>query len=260
GRVDQLLYTGEKFSIEGKQPLFYGGELVYSVKQAKANLEIIKTDYERVKNELLLQVKKAYYSLDKSVKALGVQARLQKRTDEFYNITRSGYEAEVIAQIEFLEVTSQNNQAKFQVASAEEDISIANLLLQQAMNVNSEIDIVGTREPRIIKLSLEDCFNLAYLNRPEIKIARLSMEYFGYEKKIMQARANLPRVDLMGSYGNAREDYVWDDNPGQAPRQLGPEFYFGGKISIPFWGSTLNYSAVKEQWQPVVRTQGRIQA
>ncbi|GAF81708.1 unnamed protein product, partial [marine sediment metagenome] len=98
------------------------------------------------------------------------------------------------------------------------------------------------------------------LNRPEIKISQLSMEYFRYEKKIRQARVNWPRVDFLGSYGNTEEDYVKDDiNLTDAttndPRGLGPEYYFGAKISLPIWGSTFGYSYTEEEWQPVVQTE-----
>ena len=254
GRVSGRYYDGNKISIEGKQPLFYGGELVASVRQAKVNKEIVKTDYDRIRNEVILQVKKAYYSLDKAGKALGIQENLHDRAEELYNMTEAGYNGEVIAQVEFLEVSSQYNQTNFQVASAREDRAMANLILQQAMNVDREIRIVSLGEPKIINLSLEDCFNLASLNRPEIKISRLSMEHFELEKKIMDARAFWPRVDLLGMYGNMREDFIQYDRDEQPPRTLGPEYYVGTKVSLPIFGSTLGYSFTKEDWQPIVRT------
>ena len=255
GQVVERYYDGEKITFEGKQPIFYGGELIFSVKQAKINLEVVKTDFGRIKNEMILQVKKAYYSLDKSKKTLKIQSKLYKRTKEFYDIARGGYEAGVVSYIEFLEVNSKYNQINFQVVSAEEDLSVANLLLQQAMNIEEEVEIAEVGEPGITELNLEDCFNLAYLNRPEIKIRRLFFEYFEYEEKIAKARANFPRVDLLGSYGNTREDFLVQDLANRDhPRGLGPEYYVGTKISLPLWGSTLGYSYTQEDWQPVVQT------
>ncbi|UCD55304.1 MAG: TolC family protein, partial [Candidatus Omnitrophota bacterium] len=259
GRVNDRMYTGDKYIVEGRQPVFYGGELVFSVRQAKVNLEIVESDYDRIKNDLILQVKKAYYTLDKAKKALAIQGKLQNRAKMLFDMVKAGYEAAVIPQIEFLKISSQYNQANFQVISAKEDISVARLLLQQAMSIEEEIEIEGVKKPEIIKLDLEDCFNLASLNRPEIKISQLSLEYFKYEKRIRQARVNWPRVDFLGSYGNTEEDYVGDDiNTSAAgdknPRDLGPEWYFGTKISLPIWGSTFGYSYTEEEWQPVVQT------
>src|SRR4030042_5488984 len=107
GKVTSRNYAGAKIALEGKQPIFYGGELVFSVRQAEVNLEVVKTDYERIKNELVLQVKKAYYSLDKTKKALGVQRKLCNRTSEFNDIAKAGYGANVISRLEFLKVSSQ---------------------------------------------------------------------------------------------------------------------------------------------------------
>ena len=255
GKVDQRYYTGSKFNIEAKQPIFYGGELIFSVKQAKVNLEIVRNDYDRIKNEVTLQVKKAYYSLDKTKKALEIQKELNKKAKHIFDISKIAYEAGAIAQLEFLKVNSQYNQTNFQKISAVEDLSMSNLLLQQAMNIDEEIEIVLIPQPKTIALNLSKCYGLAFLNRPEIKISQLSLEYYEYEKKIMRARSDWPRVDLLGMYGNMREDYTQDDiNPGENPRGYGPEYYFGTKVSVPFWGSTLDYSYTKESWQPIVRT------
>ncbi|MFH1593595.1 MAG: TolC family protein [Candidatus Omnitrophota bacterium] len=255
GQVAGAYYEGEKITFEGKQPLFYGGELVFSVRQAKVNLKIVKNDYDRIKNELILQVKKAYYSLDKAKKALLIQEGLYRGTKKLYEMARAGYEVDVFSEVEFLKVTSQKYQADFQSTSAREDLSIANLLLQQAMNIDEEIEIREVPEPEIVDLALDTCFSLARLNRPEIKISRLSLEYFDYEKKIMGARASWPRVDFLGMYGNSKEDFLSRDMvTGRDPRQRGPEFYYGFKASLPVWGSTLGYSFMEESWQPVVQT------
>ena len=129
--------------------------------------------------------------------------------------------------------------------------------MQQALNIDEDINIVEVKSPRRITIELEDCYTLAYLNRPEIKINHLSIEYFKYEKKILQARSNFPRVDFLGMYGNMREDYVKGDmgnstGTGLDPRGFGPEYYVGVKATIPIWGSTAGYSLTQEDWQPVV--------
>jgi len=255
GKVSGRYYDGRKIAFEVKQPLFYGGELIFSMEQAKVNMEIVKTDYDRIKNDLILQVKKAYYNLDKTGKALLIQEKLHEEAERIYDITEIAHEEGVIPEIEFLKVGSQYNQTSFQLASAGEDVAVADLILQQAMNAEGSVGIIPLNNPRIITLSLQDCFDLAYLNRPEMKINNLSLEHFEYEKKIMEARAHWPRIDLLGMYGNMREDFVSGDaDDGRIPRQLGPEYYFGTKVSLPVWGNTLGYSFTKEKWQPVVRT------
>jgi len=255
GIVDEKDYEGRKMIIEGKQPLFYGGELIFSIKQAIVNLEIVKEDYERIKNEMILQTKKAYYSLDKAKKTLDIQKKLRDKTKKFLDIEKAAYEAEVIPQIEFLKLYSQHNQSIFQVTSAEEDLALANLILQQAMSVDEEIDIAEVQKPSIIDIRLDECIEVANLNRPEVKISMLSLEFIDYERKITRARSDWPRVDFIGSYGNTMEDFVSKElAEGVEQRNLGPEYYVGAKVSMPIWGSTLGYAFAKESWQPVVST------
>jgi len=255
GIVDEKKYEGTKLIMEGKQPLFYGGELVFSIKQAVVNLEIVKEDYERIKNELILQVKKAYYSLDKANKTLVIQKGLRDKTKRFLDIEKTAYEADVIPQIEFLKLYSQHNQSIFQVTSAEEDLALANLILQQAMSVDEKIDIAEVQKPNVIDIKLDECIEVANLNRPEVKISMLSLEFIDYERRITRARSDWPRVDFIGSYGNTMEDFVSEElAEGVEQRGLGPEYYVGAKVSMPIWGSTLGYAFAKESWQPVVST------
>ena len=47
GRINGLRYIGRKQTIEGQQPVFHGGELLYTMKQSEVNLEITKNDYNR---------------------------------------------------------------------------------------------------------------------------------------------------------------------------------------------------------------------
>jgi outer membrane protein TolC len=100
------------------------------------------------------------------------------------------------------------------------------------------------------------------MNRPEIKISTLTVEYNKYEKRIARAKG-WPKIDGMGSWGLAKELYiaednqptwdatngVWNYNP---YRKLGPQWYWGIKASMPIGGSTFEYSVTRERWVPVV--------
>ncbi len=257
GEIDKKAYEGRRTLVEGSQPIFHGGELVFTVSQARINLEIVENDYERIKNGLILKVEKAYYSLNKAIKFIEIQRKLHEKARELNGFINRGYEAKAVSKIEFLNVSSKYNQVNFQFISAEENVSLALLMLQQAMNTEEDIDIMPTEEPEVRgDISLDDCYTLAYTNRPEMKINYLMAEYYLYEKKIMGARS-WPRVDAMGAYGYAIEDFRNKDQRGAraaSGHKFAPEWYVGLKVKVPFLGNTLGYSVTKERWQPVVRT------
>lgn len=258
GRVSDGDYLGRKQYIEGQQPIYHGGELYFTMKQAEVNLQIAKNDHQRVKNDLVLQVKKAYYTLEKATENAILQHALSKEVEKMCSVASKGYEAGVVARVEYLNVNSQTSQLKYQLASADGDVSIAELILKQVMNVNlrDNFGIVPSPELKKITLDFEKTMQDAFTNRPEIKANALMVTYYNYGKGIANAKS-LPRVDLLGQWGVAWEDYVAGESNllGLEPRRnLQPQWYAGIKVGVPFAGSTAEYSFTREEWTPVVQT------
>lgn len=261
GRVSAREYTGRKQFIEGQQPVFHGGELFYTMKQAEVNLEVVKNDYARIKNDIILQVKKAYYTFLKAKENLEFQKALFEEVARISDMVDKQYEAGVLPKLELLNVASQASQVNFQFISAEGDKAVAELILKQAMNVDpkGKMDIRPRFGIRKISADFEKVLQAAMLNRPEMKINTLMLTYYNYEKNIAKAKG-WPKVDLMGNWGLMKEEFASEDRlgPPAGTTALDPDvkleqqWYAGFKVSMPFWGSTGEYSWTKEQWVPVV--------
>jgi outer membrane protein TolC len=267
GKVNGQRYTGRKQYIEGQQPLFRGGELYYTMKQAEVNMEITRTEYSKIKNELVLQVKKGYYTLAKSKENLALQRELWASVERIYDMVKKQEEANITSKIEVLNVNSQKSQVGYQFASAEGDVEVAELILKQAMNVDPnmgvdvEIDLVFKK----VGVDYGKALSAALANRPEMRINTLMLDYYNYGKRIAKAKGSL-KVDLMGNWGLAKEEYAYPDNgiinATQNPdgsytqwyqdQKLQQQWYAGVKASVPIWGSTAEYSYPREQWVPVV--------
>jgi outer membrane protein TolC len=91
-----------------------------------------------------------------------------------------------------------------------------------------------------------------------MKVNTLMIDYYNYGKGIAKAKF-WPKVDLLGSWGLAKEEYSSEDAVGaedqlngDPDRKLVQQWYAGLKMSMPIWGSGLEYSLTKEQWVPVV--------
>ena len=261
GRVYGRRYYGRKQYVEGQQPIFHGGELFNTLKQSEKNYEITKNEYDRIKNELILQVKKGYYSLEKARENLALQRDLVQEVEKRFAIVTKAYEAGVIPKLEHLNVTSQTSQTRYQIASAECDVSIAELILKQAMTLEmrESIEIKPSPEFKKVKIDFETALRAAFTNRPEMKIKSAMIEYQVYGIKIAKAKG-WPKIDLLGNWGLAKEEYLSED-AGQTPasgtdtnvdRKLEQQWYAGVKASMPFWGSTAEYQWMREQWVPVI--------
>jgi outer membrane protein TolC len=167
--------------------------------------------------------------------------------------------------VEFLNVSSQLSQVKGQLVSANGDIDIAELILKQAMNIDprQKVEIQPLSEFVRVDVDYGDALRTAYLSRPEMKINRSLIDYYEFGTRVARGKG-WPKIDILGSWGLAKEEYTpadncWDNDPGnansgyQAPnRKLEQQWYAGIKASVPLWGSTLEYSHTREQWVPVV--------
>lgn len=255
GRVQGKLYTGKKEYVEGQQtiPLLQGVEAYYVMKQAEVNLKVTKEEYTKTKNELVFQVKKGFYALLKAKENLKIQAELEGEVDRILDMVNRQHEANVASKLELLNVSSQASQVKYQLASAEGDESMAELVLKQTMDVDyrERIRIEPSLEFKKVDIDFERVLNAAFLNRPELKVNLLTVEYSKYEKDIAKAKG-WPKIDIMGNWGLAKEEFASEDLGTSVDQKLEQQWYAGFKVGVPIWGSTGEYSITKEQWVPVV--------
>ncbi len=253
GRVNGRRYVGRKQYIEGQQPIFHGGELYYGNKQAEVNLEVTRHDYNRAKNDLILQVKKAYYSFEKAKENRVMQKGLSVEVEKVFEMVSKSFANGTISKLEMLNVASQSGQIRFQLASAEGDVSVAELILKQAMNMDpkEDIDIEANLEFNKIIVDYEKALAAALLNRPEVKVNTLMTDYYIYGVNMARAKGWM-KLDFMGQWGHAKEEFVSQDLGQDPDRKLESQWYAGIKGSMPFWGNTAEYSYTKEEWTPVV--------
>jgi outer membrane protein TolC len=257
-------YLGHKYKVELKQNLFDGMEKWFAIQQADTNLDIAKLEKEQMRNEVIEEVKKGYYNLDKSIKAHVIQLESQEITDGYWDIVSKMDEQELVAKVEYLKVRGQALQADFQALSSEENVSLAEMVLFHAMGIEPEenIKIKPVESPEtLLSIGLKNCYALALVNAPGFQIKGKTIEYYNFERKMKKARA-WPKVDFNGSFGAAYEnfqplnlpsDYVGDaSGPSRSGRKMQAEWYAGVKTSVPMWGNTVEHNYVREMWAPTV--------
>ncbi|MGB2651490.1 MAG: TolC family protein, partial [Candidatus Omnitrophota bacterium] len=259
-------YRAQKYAVEVKHTAFDGFKTWYELRQQQANLVTTKLERQKIVNEIIDDTKRAYYSLDKSGKNLSLQAAHKKRVNDFYNIMEKAYQEELVSHMDYLNVKGLNLQTNFSYISAGEDIELAELVLFQAMNLepNQHIKIKSIPKPtKLLSIGLENCYMLAFANNPNYRVKVNTIKYYDFERKMMKAEG-FPKIDFNASFGASYEMYQPMNSPndvkkssiaGQPIRKdisWEPEWYAGGKGSIPVWGSTLEYNYVREHWAPTV--------
>jgi outer membrane protein TolC len=260
GQIYGRRFYGKSTAVDLQQTAWHGGEYMYTMMQAQTNLKMVSREYARLKNDLVLQVKKAYYTLIKSKENLAFQDDLSRETAKIREAVDKQFESGVGTNLEFLNVSSQANQVKFQLMSAKGDLEIAGLILKQAMNVDIKetIDVEPLKEFKKVDVDFDKALKDALVYRPEMQIDSLKLQFSIYELRIKKAKA-WPKIDFIGSFGMAKEEYISKDqgvDPASgtvdADQKMLQQWYAGIKCSVPMWGSTGEYSYTKEVWAPVV--------
>lgn len=268
GEVNGRNYRGVKEYIEGQHPIYHGGELWFTQRQAEMNLKIVKEECNRIKNDLVLMVKKNYYTLAKAIENLRLQTELKEKVDAIHAVVMKAYDDHIVSRLEYLNINAQQSQISYQLASAKGDVDVARLIILQTMNLDPKENL--EIEPKLafkkVDIDYDKALRVALVNRPEIKINSMMIEYYSYGKSIAKAKG-WPKIDLMGNWGLAKEGYIGIDNQAQRvavsstntagvymdpDRRLEQQWYAGFKASMPLWGNTVEYSMTREQWQPVV--------
>ncbi|NQT75143.1 MAG: TonB family protein [Candidatus Omnitrophica bacterium] len=242
-------FTDEEYKVKFEYPLYYGWRLKYAVEQAIANMEASRHNYDKVLEDLRGEVETAFYSYLATKINERLQHSLLKDTEEVFDIAKKRFDLGLSTKAEFLQVESQMRQITYQVTSSENDLALAELTLAQAMNVEDtgklkdviDIDIdMMDLGPIDIGVELEECVELAFKNRPDLKAREHMVQFNEYEQKIAKSRDQL-KVDLTGSYGRSGGAYESET------MELGTDWYVGLKVSKPIGGNTLSTSYTEDK-------------
>ena len=254
GKIYGRRFYGRKQSIDFQQTVFHGGEFAFTMMQAQTNVKIVDKEYARIKNELILQVKKGYYTFAKAKENFGLQRELSREVSRIQEMVVKEFDAGLTSNLELLNVNSQMNQIRFQFKAAVCDAEVAALILKQAMNIDGGEPIDIDAKLELVKRDIDFSGILAdaLIHKPEMQINSLMITYYMYETKVARSKS-WPKIDLLGSWGLAKEQFIAKDmGPTDDVEDLAPQWYGGVKVGIPIWGSTGEYSYTKEHWVPVV--------
>ncbi len=244
-------FTNKEYKLKFEYPLYYGWRLKYAVDQAMSNLKASTYNYDKTLQDLRAEVESAFYAYMASKMDVKLHKTLLEETEGIFTNAKKRLELGLITRTEFLQLESQMQQINYQVISSENELTMAKLALAQAVNVRegeNAIDIIDKEpgkdlEPITIDISLEDCMDLAFKTRPDIKAKEYMLEFNDYERKIAESKNQL-KVDLTGTYGKSGSAYESET------LTMAPDWYLGFKVTKPLGGNTLSTAYTKDKTSP----------
>lgn len=242
-------FTDKEYKLKFEYPLYYGWRLRYAVEQAISNMKASRHNYDKVQQDLRLEVEVAFYSYLATKSNVKLQESLLKETRGIFDMAKKKFDLELSTKAEFMQVKSQMKQVSYQVLSSKNDMEIAKLTLMQAMNVedieglvdiDTDLESLDMLMPIDVDISLEDCMELAFKSRPDLRIKEHMLDFNEYERKIALSKDQF-KVDLTGTYGRSGGAYEGES------LGMDKDWYLGFKVSKPLGGNTLAASYTKDE-------------
>jgi TonB family protein len=241
-------FTDREYKLKFEYPLYYGWRLKYAVEQAMSNLKASTSNYDKTLQDLRGEVESAFYAYLASKMNLKLHKALLEETGSIFTQAKKRLEFSLITRAEYLQLESQMQQINYQVVSSENELNMARLVLAQAINIregDKVIEIIDREpgkdlKPIMIDVSIEECMDLAFKSRPDLKAKEYMLEFNDYERKIAQSKNQL-KVDLAGTYGKSGGAYQTE------PLNMGNDWYLGFKVSKPLGGNTLSTAFTKDK-------------
>lgn len=256
-------YSGESFKVNLSQPVFYGGELLFTIKQAESNLESDRFKFQKERMEIAHQTVQAYRQVVNADYNLRYQNELFEEVSKYYGIATKAFEEKLLPPIDQLETESVYNQVYFQRESAVSALQSAHLGLFQAMGVELHhsvpVDVGLDFEP--LDVELGPFLRMVRNNNLDVKIKDMATKSAYYAVKVFDAQ-RLPRVDIRGSVGMAGEVKTGGDaDPSRGINVNGPfasgpdledEHFIGVNVEVPWGPHTGRYNYQRRFFAPSI--------
>jgi len=245
GQVYKVDYEEWEAKVQIDQPIFAGGRLADTLKQAQTNLEITKKNYDRLKLDVVQKTETAYYNLIATEMHLKQQEGLLKEAEEMFEKIKKLFEIGMVIPLEVTSGQAWLEQIRFQMDSIKQDLFMAELTFQQVLNIKERPQIkTQLLEAQKLNLDLDGCLEIAMKHRPEIYLSELLVKFNNYGQKVEASKTNSFNVDLTGSYGYYEGHYKTE------PWSNSSNWYGGVRVTKPFGASTLNGSYTQDKTQP----------
>lgn len=113
-------------------PMFTGGQVKNRIKEAQARLEQTRAAYEKLAQDVRLQVQRAYRALMTARKSISVNERLVERAREARRLAQLRYRAQLSSFVELLSAEAEAARAEAAYAESRYAYKIAQALLRYA--------------------------------------------------------------------------------------------------------------------------------
>lgn len=213
------------------QPIYTGGKIKYSEKQAEAGVEMASNAYALTYSDIIEQIDQAYWNMVKITSNVDLANQyilmLTELEDQLTEMQNLG----LIAASEVLKVSVQKNEAELNLLRAENGLKLSKMYLNRLIGQDLDIDIqaVDSLETSVQVRDFSNGVQAALSQRKELQLLETRLKISEYEKMIEQADY-LPQAGISLGY-SATHIRNLTDTPNFSPM-------VSAQVSVPIfqWG------------------------
>jgi outer membrane protein len=226
------------------QPIFTGFALISAFRLAKLGIDQSEMEVELEKLDLALRVKKAYFNILITNKAVEVAKKDVESRESNLKMTRDFYEVGTIPVNDLLKTEVELANSRQWLVTARNSMRLArsafNNLLSKPINADMTVEDILVYKSE--EINFNKYVELAFSHRPEIKLVDINIQQADQEISLSKS-GFYPEVALTYSYIKA----------GDKPDVSGSPFHDAGRwevmttLSWTHWEWGRSYYAIKEK-------------
>ncbi|MFC2163935.1 TolC family protein [Acidobacteriota bacterium] len=223
----------DKISLSQRIPFF--GKLSQKGKVAERNSSIKEAAYEKVRADIILGVKEAFFSLYWFEKAIAIRQEEREVLRRLSRIALRKYETDQASQQDILKAQLEISRVSERILALEQGERAVGTKLNALLNrpADSLIGSTGTVDILHINFGPQELLEWAKQGRPELRQAEHSIAKFEESLKLAK-KNNWPDFNIM-------VDYIFIGKGSTTHPEDGSNAWMGGiGINIPLWRGKYN--------------------
>lgn len=236
------------YGVEISQPLYQGGRLFSAFGHTRAQEQAARYRYEKLRQDFVYDVYQAYYELVRLERNVKDAERLLIFAENAVVMAKKQYHLGLRRKLEYLNVSAQYNQMKYQMESARRDRSLARLHLLRLIGLDADFPLIVETEILFKDAPFGDLnqyFQTALAHRPDLQEQEQLTKAIRYSSTMAQSASRL-KLHMTGFYGRSGAAYKTETF------DYDPEWSVGLRLSRPFWGNTVASSGFRERTTPKI--------
>ena len=187
-------------------------------------------------NNVVCEVKKAYYNLQYAIEALKVAEEMVNRYESFYNQAKAFYTTGTSPKVDVTIAEVNLSNSKLMLIQAENAVDVAMAKLNNTMGLpyTNRYNISETLRYNPCDINLNEAINIARESRPEFQLAEIKVEEARQNVKLVK-KSYFPQLTVEGQYQVGGKNFV--SNYG---------YNFGGYLNFPTVNGMLIRNEIKE--------------